>query len=237
MTDHEAADNSKWGKRGCGILILAALSIPLYFLGGPVIFAGIFVLGGFGYFLWLYQVNHRGEESRDETPKILDPPVANETLNQLNRVDDLPERVRFFVVKELGAPESVVRMDLCLCKDLGMKNEHGRGFMKRFAEEFSVEMSSFDSKRYFGDEDGIVPTGCALGLASAFVGEDKRELEFTVSDLVDAARDGRWPGQSTSLGRVEHGAMWNCGVCGHANDADRLQCENCLRNRDGKLPG
>ena len=66
VTNSKATDNSKWGKTGCGIMFLLALAIPFYYLGGPLIFAGLFVLGGFGYFLWLYQGNRANSDPPDD---------------------------------------------------------------------------------------------------------------------------------------------------------------------------
>ena len=66
-----------------------------------------------------------------------------------------------------------------------------REFIRRFAGQFSVDMSEFDFVMYFGNE-GFDP----IGLAKSLLAGRRTKASMTVELLFGAAKERRWPRKS-----------------------------------------
>ncbi len=101
---------------------------------------------------------------------------------------DLVDRVRALVAKELAMPLSKVLLTSRIEEDLGMTGDDSAEFLEAFAEEFGVDLSGLDFHKHFG------PEGCNpfwLFYTPAWL-KDHGEYPVTVDHLVRVADVGRW---------------------------------------------
>jgi hypothetical protein len=107
----------------------------------------------------------------------------------------LQEQVVSFVAQERCAPQHRVRMDSTICGELGVDGDDAAELIEEFAKHFSVDLSGYDHKRYFGPE-GFNPFAMLWVLLLQLLGRTPEQAAglcpLTVGDLVAAAAAGRW---------------------------------------------
>ena len=115
-----------------------------------------------------------------------------------------------FVSDRLGSRRDKVTLDTTLLGDLGVDGDDADEFFVAFAERFHVNLSALNLSRHFGGE-GCLPWQLPFFLFRVFgksvsplisrkTPEERAGLDpITISDLVAAARIGKWikPGSNT----------------------------------------
>ena len=100
-----------------------------------------------------------------------------------------------FVAGFVGIPSVQISAATTLFGDLGIDGEDGSNFMVAFGEQFNVDLSALAVTKHFGSE-GLWPWAplhwLALWLRPGTPEQKARLLPITVSDLVRAAKVGRW---------------------------------------------
>lgn len=74
-----------------------------------------------------------------------------------------------------------------IARDLGVDGDDAREFIRRFAGQFSVDLSEFDFSMYFGDER-FDP----IGLMKSLLAGRRTKAAITVERLFRAAKERRW---------------------------------------------
>jgi hypothetical protein len=75
--------------------------------------------------------------------------------------------------------------------DLGVDGDDAQEFVRRFADQFSVDMSEFDFDMYFGGE-GFDP----IRLTKSLLAGRRTKARMTVELLFCAVKQRRWPRNS-----------------------------------------
>jgi hypothetical protein len=111
--------------------------------------------------------------------------------------DDLLAKVMAFLERETGVRRTKLSPRSDIARDLGVDGSDGVELMRKFAEEFRVDMVGFRSSDHFGPEAGFVP----LAIFFPSWWRSRRTLRpLLLEDLVGAARRGRWSGDQASDG-------------------------------------
>jgi hypothetical protein len=95
-----------------------------------------------------------------------------------------------FLRRETGTHRLGIRPDTDLVRDLGVDGSDGVDLMRKYGENFQVDMSAFRLGDHFGPEASFNPF--AIFFPSWW--RRRRVLRpLLVQDLIGAARAGRWP--------------------------------------------
>jgi acyl carrier protein len=97
----------------------------------------------------------------------------------------LEQKVKEFVAKQICVKPESLSIQTRLCEDLGIDGADADDLFERFAEEFQVDLSTFQLDKYFGPEAGFNIFLSWLVLST--------KLEtLTIQDLVCAAQASKW---------------------------------------------
>jgi hypothetical protein len=110
---------------------------------------------------------------------------------------EITERVRMLVCRKAGLKAEAVRPESRLLHDLGITGGDADDLILEFADDLSVDMSSFPFQRYFTGEPGFLHLLWVLRIRKDPIWKDKAPL--TVAQLVNAALAGHW---------IEKPKMW-----------------------------
>jgi len=108
---------------------------------------------------------------------------------------DTVDKVVRFVAREARVDPGVLSLSMSLLEDLGIDGDDAIDFFNAFAEEFGVNLSGFDPKKYFGPE-GLGATTIFARLLSLLLGrihDEPKIIPIYISDLVQAAEKKIWP--------------------------------------------
>ncbi len=108
--------------------------------------------------------------------------MLSESTSNTEQDHERYERIVALVCDRMGVKNGSVGPENSL-QQSGMDGDDAVEFMSRFAEEFGVDMKSFNIRRHFGAEGLWLP------------GLWKKQIPITISDLVAVARSGVWPEQ------------------------------------------
>ncbi len=101
--------------------------------------------------------------------------------------DPLHQAVLDFVAKETMTPKRLTD-ETDIAGDLGVDGDDAREFMGAFDRAFDIDMPGFAFDRHFG------PEGLSLiGLVRTILRLRRPRRPLTITTLVDAARQKRWP--------------------------------------------
>lgn len=102
--------------------------------------------------------------------------------------------LQILIRDETGASHPHLTPDTRLGRDLGIDGADGTDLMRRFAEEFKVDLTNFRASDYFGPEASFNP----FAMLSPTWWRRRRALkDLCIEDLIVAARSGRWPAQAS----------------------------------------
>src|SRR5262245_24136011 len=102
---------------------------------------------------------------------------------------DVSRELIEFVSTELRVAQARLLPTTRLHQDLGVDGADGIELMESFGRRFAVDLSAFDSDRYFGPEAGFNPF---LWLWSFVSGARTGRLAITLADLQAALESRRW---------------------------------------------
>lgn len=111
-----------------------------------------------------------------------------DVVNHIKRTRDaglLESLLSFVRAETLTRRQITLATDIA--RDLGVDGDDAREFVRRFADQFNVDMSEFDFNMYFGRE-GIELSG----LIKSLLGRSTK-ASMTVELLFGAAKERRWP--------------------------------------------
>ena len=86
------------------------------------------------------------------------------------------------IAKKTGLPTVQIFPESRLVHDLGIAGDDAGELLTEYSETFQVDMSEFDFAQYFSGEPHLFKLAEGLKLAP-----------ITVQDLVEAARQKKWP--------------------------------------------
>ena len=102
---------------------------------------------------------------------------------------ELLGRLATLIYRDTGAAKLRVAPDTDLSKELRIDGSDGVDFVRAFAQEFNVDMSTFQPQEYFGPEASFNPFA---PLFPSWWRRRARLRPLLVRHLIDAARAGRW---------------------------------------------
>src|SRR5688572_18627454 len=94
-----------------------------------------------------------------------------------------------FISSELRIAPDRLLPTTRLVQDLGVDGADGSELIESFGRRFRVDLSTFESKRYFGPEAGFSPF---LWLSSIFSGRRANLTPITLADLQASIELSRW---------------------------------------------
>jgi hypothetical protein len=108
--------------------------------------------------------------------------------------DELTEQVVSLVATSTGISRSKIHRDTDLAEDLGVAGRDGVELMQQFARRFDVDVTGFDSVKYFGDEaSGCNPLRLLLLLLNLSQrGRLSDTTPLKIWMLVEAAEKRKW---------------------------------------------
>ena len=115
-------------------------------------------------------------------------PVINQVLSDTMKKNAIRERVFEFIKQETGVANIDLKTELM--RDLKLDGDDAQEFMSKFADHFSVDLSDFEFRRYFGPEAGFNPFVYLYLLL--FKPKSSTLKSLTVADLLRAANQGQW---------------------------------------------
>lgn len=102
--------------------------------------------------------------------------------------DEIFERIKSLVVKQMGRYRKPLTRETCLEKDLGMTGDDAFEFIRDFSKQFDVDISKFEMRKYFMPEaDSVLPMIIRLFTDK----KNPKEAELKLGDLEKAAIAGR----------------------------------------------
>jgi acyl carrier protein len=100
-----------------------------------------------------------------------------------------------FIAKFVGVPAERLSASTTLFGDLGVDGQDGSDLLVAFGQRFSVDLSSVDLRRHFGNE-WLWPWApfcwVVLWMRTGTPEQKARLSPITIADLVRAAESGRW---------------------------------------------
>lgn len=117
--------------------------------------------------------------------------------------EQLEKRVVDFVEKELAGSNQNVTVNTKLNYDLNVMGTEADDFMGAFGEEFDVDLSNLEFKKYFGkDLDGLlIPIAIVIELYYLIFNRSKKRdklIPVKVKDLIKSAEAKKWVPPSSS---------------------------------------
>lgn len=103
---------------------------------------------------------------------------------------DIEYHVINFVIAQTSLDKKRLSKQFRLAEDLGLDGDDAIEFMEAFSHDFSVDMSEFSLRDYFGPEAGFNPICYAYWML--FERDKLRSTPITIADLIKAAQNGKW---------------------------------------------
>ena len=116
--------------------------------------------------------------------------------------DDLGERVKKFLSKEISVKENSIKSSDRLFHDLGVDGDDAYELLQHYSVAFNVDLTQFEFSDYFGEEG----TGSLLGyIDRLFSTGQARAMKkpITVEDLIVSAKLGVCPNNSMKAKDIE----------------------------------
>jgi acyl carrier protein len=96
------------------------------------------------------------------------------------------ENVYEFVSRYCGVKRQALTPQTRLVEDLGLEGDDAEEFIQSFSQTFSVDLTEFEFRKYFGVEAAVNP----ISLVRFFL--PKKRVPIEIGQLVAAAARGRW---------------------------------------------
>jgi hypothetical protein len=107
----------------------------------------------------------------------------------------LEQQVKAFVAEFIGVDRHQLHLGSTIFGDLRVDGDDAANLIEEFARRFSVDLTGYDHRRYFGTEE-FNPAGTLWVALRQLVGlspEKAAGLDpVTIQSLVESARGGRW---------------------------------------------
>ena len=118
--------------------------------------------------------------------------MSRDTLRGMeSEADPLRERIRDLIARRTGLRREEIVPESRLLHDLGIDGDDAAELLSEYSTTFGVEMSGFDSDRFFGGEPHLFNFW-------RLVGKD-RWLPLTVEDLYRSALHKKFSGCASAI--------------------------------------